>query len=269
MITTFIYLLIESETKTMLYIGKSTWPPKRFKQHRSVYLDKYGCEIEMILLDYIDHEDESGWKQLEIDWIYLFKETYQIYLLNKLSGGNQWPYDTGELISKALKGHKVSEITKLKIAASQKGKPKPSVSKALKGRRLSDSHRLALSGKHLSDSHKLAISLAQKGKPKPSISIAKKGKPLSEACKLAMSKTLTGRKVSEATKSAISKALKGKPFSESHLSSMSKAKRGKPLSEKNRLAKLKTINEKRKIMEELGVSFIEAGKIRKQRLGID
>lgn len=94
-------------------------------------------------------------------------------------------------ISAALKGKKRSEETKAKVADARRGKHYPKISAALKGR------------KH-SPEHIAKVAAAHRGKPNPKISAAKRGKPNP---KLAAAKR--GKKLSEETKAKIAAAHRG------------------------------------------------------------
>lgn len=190
MITTFIYILIEPSTKTVLYIGKTKDPIRRCTGWQKTYLYDCGFECEMILVDHIDHEesDRKAWGNLEKSWIKLFRETHEIYLANKHAGGTDWPIDLCSIGGKiGGKGHKG-------ISLPTKGRKRPkevgeNISKALKGKPFTESHRQALFGNYL-------------GIPKPKSS----GKTRTEETRLKMSASSKGRKKSESHRLAIANA---------------------------------------------------------------
>jgi hypothetical protein len=93
-----------------------------------------------------------------------------------------------------------------KIAAAQRGKKKPAVSAARRGKPLSFEHRKAISsakvGKALSTEHCKNISKAQRGKPKPKL----QGRQLSEEQKQRISDAQRGKVMSEATRTKMTHA---------------------------------------------------------------
>lgn len=144
MITTFIYCLIEPETETVIYVGKTKTPLVRLKTWKTLSNKRFGCDIGMILLDHIDHDLEDGWQQLEIDWINFFKVQHKIQIANVMKGGNQWPSNP------TIESNKTRNVTysvsrNAKISASKKGKKlgpskfkgqkRPEISNALRGKK--------------------------------------------------------------------------------------------------------------------------------------
>lgn len=125
-----------------------------------------------------------------------------------------------EKISNSLKGHIVSDETRIKISEANKGKKhsdeaKKKMSEAKKGKigywrdkKHSEETKRKMSevkkGKKFSEEHKRKLSEAQKGRS------------LSEETKRKMSEAKRGRSLSEETKKKISESNKGKRMGESH-----------------------------------------------------
>lgn len=153
---------------------------------------KYGIEaFGFEILKECDDKELNFWEK------YYIKElnTKVPYGYNMTDGGDSTYEMTDEIrkkISAALKGKPKSpeHIAKVaaRSAAAQRGKPKPKVSDALKGRKLSTETRKKISeakrgkhypkvaaahrGKKLSDEAKAKISDALKGKPNPKVAAA-------------------------------------------------------------------------------------------------
>lgn len=124
-----VYLLFESSTETIFYVGKTNNLPRRLTQHRATY---HGISINAEILETVD---DCAWEESEKYWISLLRDEYLLGIVNKLNGGNQWPLDSSKLGGKIasknrgmknkgrlspFKGKKRSEVS-----ASLIGKPHP------------------------------------------------------------------------------------------------------------------------------------------------
>jgi len=129
-----IYILTNKVNKKV-YIGASVDIYKRIKQHKKLL--KYKCHHnETLQLDYIRYDksafifnilelcEESDLYSREIYWIEEFKSYIDKEGYNKTKGGqgNRCNDDTRNKISKALKGHKHSRETKIKIGLNSKAR---------------------------------------------------------------------------------------------------------------------------------------------------
>jgi hypothetical protein len=122
--STKIYLVSNIDyDQNKVYIGK-TRTSNREKSHRV----RFGNQIEFSIIDEVDSTKRSDWEPLESYWIEQFKQ-WGFKLLNKNKGGGGPEYH--------------SEETKAKMG--RRGVKKPGVSKALKGRTLTEEVRKKLS----------------------------------------------------------------------------------------------------------------------------
>ena len=121
-----------------------------------------------------------------------------------------------------LKGFKHSELSKIKMAESQRGKKHSDETR----KKISQSN----TGKIFSEEHRRKLSENAKNRPeewRKKIGDAHKGKKISEENKQKLREWSTGRIVSEETRKKLSIANKGKKISDEARKKMSLAKKGK------------------------------------------
>ena len=145
---------------------------------------KYGTDgFSFEILKECPNEDMNYW------------ETYYIKQYNSKKPNGYNSTDGGDSVCE------MTDETKKKISAAQRGKPKPKVAAAQRGK------------------PKPKVSAALKGRKRPDISAAQRGKP-----KPKVSAALKGKKLPEETKEKISAALRGKPKSSEHKAKVAAAK---------------------------------------------
>jgi len=107
-----IYILVENEIP--VYLGKTSEPNRRLREHRMNFSKDVSLEV-------IDEVKESEWMFWEQWWIELFN-SWNIKLSNKNRGGGGPKYQT--------------ESAKKLIGNKQRGIKKPTVSNKLKGQKI-------------------------------------------------------------------------------------------------------------------------------------
>ena len=175
--TVSIYSLIDPRTNKVRYIGKTVLTlQKRLYHHLYDKSDTHKCRwikslMQLNLVPIIQEIEkclESEWEERERVWIAYYKK-YGDCLTNCTDGGDgvyglTRTEEHKNKIRESLKGHTVSEETKLKISMTKLNRSyhhsdeaKAKISLASKGRKLGPR----------SEEHKLKISITNKGKKKP------------------------------------------------------------------------------------------------------
>lgn len=151
---------------------------KSFRVNRLVYMTFVGDIPEGLEVNHIDED----------------KHNNCIWNLNLMTRKENCNWGTRNIkIGDALRGRKRPDI-----ADALKGKPKSQEAKA----RMSAAHR----GKKLSPEHIAKISAAKRGKPNPKLAAARRGMKRSEETKKKISASNRGKKRSEETKAKIAAA---------------------------------------------------------------
>ncbi len=153
-ITTFIYALLDPQTREFRYIGKADDPQSRFGEHlrekKRSHKSNWIQSLQSIglnpILEIIDEVQKVEWQAAEAAYILFYKEQGS-RLVNATPGGNG---------SGAGQDHHGFGV---KLPPNHCAK----LSVALKGRRLSIEHRAKLIGKHHSPETRARMSVARKG----------------------------------------------------------------------------------------------------------
>lgn len=140
----YIYALCDPISFDVRYIGKTTDPHRRYRQHlskRSLNRKKQThkiCWLKSLLnqsllpvQQVLEICDETTWEQKESNWISFYKS-----IGSNLTNGTDGGYAGFKSTYKSRKGKKLSEECKIKI------------SETLKGRKLSDNHKKNISKNH-------------------------------------------------------------------------------------------------------------------------
>src|SRR3989344_4471150 len=117
--TTFIYILIDPNTKLVRYVGKSNKPKRRYYKHCSKsnknthkvnWINKLLNENKKPILEIIDEVPIEDWQFWEVYWVSQFK-TWGFNLTNNTNGGdgctfaNKTSFKKGNIVwSKGTKG---------------------------------------------------------------------------------------------------------------------------------------------------------------------
>jgi hypothetical protein len=190
-LTTYIYGLVDPRTGEVRYIGKSDNPRYRLTHHcrNRLYtvkgkwikeLIELGTKPDLCIFECVDFDK---WEEREKWWIRFYLDN-GVDLLNSNLGGSGGSYPDTET---------------RKLVAER-------VSKTMRGRPLSESHKKALS-------------------------IARKGIPPTEKVRQANIKAMTGRKLSEESIRKRTLARIGKPLTEEHKKKIGDANRGRVFGE--------------------------------------
>lgn len=230
----YIYTLSDPKNGQVRYVGKTEYVDKRLHQHIrdcNKSNNHKNCWIKSVLkngqkpiFNILDEVEKNNWQYWEIYWIAQFK-SWGFNLVNSTDGGECGPIHFGdanpskrlevrEKISKALKGKKVSDETKEKLSQykgeNHHGYGKPSWNSGIK----------------TSEEVKIKLRELQSGENNNFY-----GKNHSAETKEKLRIINTGKVLSEEHKKKISEGGKGKhrePKSEIHKQILSKLKR-KPI----------------------------------------
>lgn len=198
MVSTYIYGLIDPMKPELRYIGKSNNPKKRLKAHlRATNHSHLTCWVKALLANGIEPElliieevEQARWQDAERYWIAFF-EAAGANLVNGSRGG----------LGGTKKGHRFSPDGRARIDAA--------ITKACKGKPLSEQHRRKLSeahkGKKASAETKRKMSEAQRKRYKDPAERKKTGD--------AVRGEKNGRfgvKLSDETKANMSASMRGK-----------------------------------------------------------
>lgn len=210
-----IYALVDPITDDIRYVGQTVQPSKRLGQHMNnlsgnthkenwvASLVERGVEPWMWVLETIDDAESD---EAECWWIAALKEDGEP-LTNLTDGGGGPTEERGRKMSKALKGRVLSEEHKRRIGEANRGSRHPNY------------------GKTLPAETKRKMSEARKGSRNHNY-----GKTFSEEARRHMSEAQMGKKLSTETKDKISESQKGRKFSAEHRRKLAKAMKGKKLS---------------------------------------
>lgn len=189
-----IYALVDPTTRECRYIGKSSRPDKRIKEHfkagskthRDFWIKSIRPEVPEMLI--LETTDVDQWEDSERWWISYFK-FMGARLVNGTSGGE------------GGRGLKHNEHTKKLLSLALKGKPKSEETKA-----------------------KMKANCSMK-RPEVAEKIAaqKRGKPRSEETKTRLREALKGNVITEETRRKISESNKGKKHTDEAREKMSVA----------------------------------------------
>jgi len=209
-----IYKITNPNNK--IYIGQSIDILNRWSNYKSLHcknqiylhrsLKKYG--VHKHKFEVICQCDELELNNLEkyyIDLFQCFNNKFGLNLREGGYGGGRLSLETKERMSKAQKGHFVSQETRRKMSIFNKGKvlsfeTREKMRKTRKGKLKSDEHKIKLSkslmGHNVSDDIKKAMSVKHKGvklteKHKQNISKSLKGKKTFNSIKIIDTKNNT------------------------------------------------------------------------------
>ena len=236
---TGIYM-IKNYVNQKVYIGQTIDFEKRFKEHKNSLIanrhinqhlqnawNKYGeHNFEFIILEKCN-DDMNYLTEREQYWINYYGGVDSNNTYNTREAGNRGTFskETCYRISNNLKGHKVSDETRLKISKSSCGRhhTQETIEK------IKQNHSHYNKGRKMSDEQKQKLSKALKGR-----SIPHKGHEITPDTRKKISQKLTGikrKKWTQEQKDAQSKRLKGKPAWNKGIPSQYK---GVPISEETR-----------------------------------
>lgn len=241
MITHSIYALLDPRDRRPRYVGKTTRPSRRIRQHinypNSAGMRRWIAELATLnlfpIMDILEVCHGESWEDRERFHIAQHREKFH-ELLNVLDGGNE------------LSPCHYTEAVRSKISAANLGKKRSAevIAKRI-GRKLTPEHcanmqaaRLKLGWKPSAET-RAKMSAAQKGrivsqKTRAKLSASKKGRVFSQEAKDKMSASRKGKVASPEAREKMSKAKRGRKFSEEHRAKISAAHRGKTLSQETR-----------------------------------
>jgi len=166
----YVYFHVNAQTNEIFYVGKGNGNRAKAKTRRSDrwinYVNKYGYYVR-IVKDCLSNEDALELEELIIK-VLGRKDTGNGVLINMTDGGEggkgkKTSEETRLKMSIAAKGRKMSDEQKKKLSEINKGKEYSIESRKKQSESLKKTYKLSggssLKGKPLSDAHKLAIKL--------------------------------------------------------------------------------------------------------------
>ena len=266
--TTYIYTLSDPESGFVRYVGKTCDLTQRFKAHCSqktpTYTSKWIFSLKkknllpvMEVVETLLNASDDEWQEAERFWIASFKQM-EFRLTNLDEGGKNGKkpsLETRKKLSDSHKGYKPSLETRQKMKeALAKRTPetfekikqgirraylnpayKEKLSKASKGRKLTDIQRQARLGRKFSEETKSKISKALMGHL------------VTDEARKKMSAWQIGRVFTQEHRNNLSKAKIGHVITKETAQKISSAKKGKPLSQATRNGHKRYWEERRKL----------------------
>lgn len=216
--TVFIYALCEPGTRTVRYIGKTSRPEKRLREHlasaprkrthRDCWLSSILLSGQVPTMEILDEVPQEDWEFFERGYIQVHREA-GFDLTNSTDGGDGVSEGTKlseehkAKISRAVKGRVFSDIHRARMSAASKGRKKSDahcakISESKKGtsasaatrKKMSEAHRGSRNpcfGKVPSEESRKKCRASWTPEMRAKMSARYRGKPLSEEARASMS----------------------------------------------------------------------------------